>query len=77
MDETELDLRGLLCPIPVTRVAAHAERATAGQVLRLRCTDPGVREDMPIWARMHDHVLLDVTDRDDEIVVRIRIEGRA
>ena len=75
MDEVEIDLRGMLCPIPVTRVAEHAAHAPPGQVLRLRCTDPGVREDMPIWARIHDHVLLDVTDKDDEIIVRIRIAG--
>ena len=75
MDDIEIDLRGMLCPVPVTRTNEHASRAASGQVLRLRCTDPGVREDLPLWARMHDHALLDVIEAGDEIIVRIRING--
>ncbi|MCH2098814.1 MAG: sulfurtransferase TusA family protein [Pseudomonadales bacterium] len=77
MDEIEIDLRGLLCPVPVTMTAERARHLLPGQVLRLRCTDPGVREDLPLWARMHDHVLLDVSEVGNEIHVRIRIDGTA
>jgi tRNA 2-thiouridine synthesizing protein A len=71
--EVIVDLRGLLCPIPLIRTGeAVAERAP-GDRLRLECTDPGVREDLPIWARMHGHEIEDVRTEDELIVVVLRV----
>lgn len=69
----ELDLRGLLCPMPVIRTAERASDLPPGTLLLARCTDPGVREDLPVWCRMHGHALESIEEADDEIRVRIRI----
>jgi TusA-related sulfurtransferase len=34
------------------------KRLGSGDVLEIRSTDPGVREDLPAWCRMTGHVLL-------------------
>ena len=34
------------------------KRLTSGDILEIRSTDPGVREDLPAWCRMTGHVLL-------------------
>ena len=68
-----LDLRGLLCPIPVMRTAEAAAAANHGDLLLLECTDPGVREDIPIWARMHGHRVESMDDQDRLISIHLRI----
>jgi tRNA 2-thiouridine synthesizing protein A len=69
----ELDLRGLLCPMPVIRTAERASALAPGALLLVCCTDPGVREDLPVWCRMHGHALEDIEEGGDEIRVWIRI----
>ena len=71
--ETVLDLRGLLCPIPVARTAERVASGRAGERLRLLCTDPGARDDIPIWARVHGHAIESVLEADGLVVVRLRI----
>lgn len=73
--EDVLDLRGLLCPIPVIRTGERVGRLAPGTLLRLECTDPGVREDLPIWARMHGHGIEAVEEAEGLIVVLLRVGG--
>jgi len=68
-----LDLRGLLCPIPVIRTGERVAGLAPGTLLRLECTDPGVREDLPIWARMHGHSIEAVETEDHLVVVLLRV----
>lgn len=72
---TELDLRGLLCPLPVIRTADCVAGLQPGDRLVARCTDPGVREDLPTWCRMHGHLLESLDDQGAEIRILIRVGG--
>ena len=54
-----LDARRLLCPMPVIRVQTAIEGLPAGTVLTAICTDPGALHDIPAWARIHGHTLLE------------------
>lgn len=73
-----LDARRLLCPMPVIRVQQRVAELTAGDVLEVRCTDPGTRNDIPAWCRVNGHRVLEVRDEDDEIVLSIEVgdDGR-
>jgi tRNA 2-thiouridine synthesizing protein A len=73
--DTTLDARNLLCPLPVIRTQGALEGLQDGQILRVLCTDPGVLYDIPAWCRVHGHEVLDITEGDDEIVIRIRVCG--
>ncbi len=75
--EVVVDLRGLLCPIPVIRTSERVAALPPGARLRLECTDPGVREDLPIWARMHGHAIEAIVEEGTVIVVRLRVADSA
>ncbi|MFW6205754.1 MAG: sulfurtransferase TusA family protein [Gemmatimonadota bacterium] len=72
---TELDCKGLLCPLPVYQTAAAMKRLEPGQVLRVECTDPGSLEDFPAFARQQHHDLVGMEDRDGVQVFLIRKGG--
>ncbi|NIT64279.1 MAG: sulfurtransferase TusA family protein, partial [Gammaproteobacteria bacterium] len=47
MARYSLDARGLLCPMPVIRVQDRVQSMARGDVLEVRCTDPGALNDIP------------------------------
>lgn len=74
--DTELDCKGLLCPLPVYRTAQALERLQAGQVLKIECTDPGSLADFPALARQRGHTLLSAEAADGIQVFYLRKEAR-
>lgn len=67
-----LDVRGLLCPLPVIRTQERVATLAVGTSLDILATDPGVLQDIPAWCRVHGHSLV-ATARDDSCI-RITIE---
>ena len=47
-DET-LDARGLMCPMPIVKLAKKVREMQQGQVLELLADDVGAKEDVPAW----------------------------
>ena len=72
MPTSELDARGLLCPLPVIRTQDRVRTLSPGAVLDVLATDPGVLHDIPAWCRVHGHRVL-LAERDGEDI-RIRLE---
>lgn len=56
-----LDVRGLLCPLPVLEVARRLEGLAPGERLALVGDDPGILEDLPAWCRRTGHPLVRIT----------------
>lgn len=54
-----VDARGLRCPLPVIRLAAAARDRAPGSRLTVWSTDPAARLDVPAWARMRGHRVVD------------------
>jgi tRNA 2-thiouridine synthesizing protein A len=48
---TQLDLKGLLCPLPVVKIAQAIKKVNVGELIEATATDPGVLADIPAWAR--------------------------
>ena len=44
-----LDVRGLLCPIPILRTAQRMREMATGDRLEVVGDDLGIVEDMPVW----------------------------
>ena len=67
-----LDLKGLLCPMPVVKMAKAIKEVQIGQTVEAFATDPGVMADIPAWARStgHELVALEKLDRQFRFVVR-------
>ncbi len=74
MSHETLDARGLLCPLPVIRTQARIADLESGDILEVICTDPGAREDIPAWCRIHGHEIIAI-DEDDDLTIRIRIRA--
>ena len=72
----KLDARRLLCPMPVIRVQQLIEdlgKSAIGDRIEAICTDPGAMYDIPAWAKVHGHQVIDTHEDDYEYVVTIQI----
>ena len=49
--DLELDLKGLLCPMPMVKVSQNITNVPVGGIIRAVATDPGALADIPSWAR--------------------------
>ena len=50
--DVELDCRGLLCPLPVIRLANNLGDIPLGQTMAVVADDPAARPDIAAWCRM-------------------------
>ena len=73
MSDAQLDARGMLCPIPVIRTQDAVQALAAGDILEVVATDPGVLHDIPSWCRVHGHELLETSEANNEIRIRLRV----
>jgi tRNA 2-thiouridine synthesizing protein A len=74
-DETftkSIDLKGLLCPIPVVKMAKAIKEIEIDQTLEAFATDPGVMADIPAWCRStgNELVVIEKLDKQFHFVVR-------
>jgi TusA-related sulfurtransferase len=68
-----LDLRDLLCPMPVIRTQKAAKVLKTGDELELLCTDPGTLHDIPVWCKMYGHEIVVKEKKGNEYYFLIRI----
>lgn len=53
-----LDARGVLCPVPIIRLARAAAGLPRDAVVELVTDDPAARYDVPAWCRLRGHELV-------------------
>ena len=73
MTTQTLDLRGLLCPLPVVKIAQAIKKIAVGEAIEATASDPGVLADIPAWARSSGNQLVSmdrVDTREFRFVVR-------
>jgi tRNA 2-thiouridine synthesizing protein A len=71
-EDVEVDARGLLCPLPILRLARALRRAPGGTVARLLATDPAAGKDVETYCREGGHDLLSTERHETEFAFRIR-----
>ena len=62
-----LDLKGLLCPMPVVKLAKAIKDVEVGGLIEATATDPGVMADIPAWAKSTGNELVKM-DRDGKLI---------
>lgn len=67
-----LDLKGLLCPMPVVKLAQAIKNVPVGGIIEATATDPGVLADIPAWAKTSGNELLEITKQDKVIRFVVR-----
>ncbi len=65
MDPCRLDLRDLICPIPVLKARKALQTLPAGAVLEVLATDPAAGEDLRSFCAATGHRFLDAAPRED------------
>ena len=66
--DLELDLKGLLCPLPMVKVSQNIKNIAVGGVIKAIATDPGALEDIPSWARTTGNEILK-TEKDGKDLI--------
>ena len=68
---TELDLKRLLCPMPVIRLGEAINQIAAGDTIKITATDPGVLHDIPAWCKVHGHKVLEINEEPNKIILLV------
>lgn len=76
MANYELDVRRMLCPMPVIKTQQKVKALKPGDTLRIVATDPGVMHDIPSWCRLSGHQVIDTKEQDTEFHLLIKIGDR-
>lgn len=73
MNKVVVDARRLLCPMPVIRVQNKVKELAAGTQVEAVCTDPGALNDIPAWARINGHKILETRSSDNEYIILLEV----
>ena len=73
MSRQQLDARRMLCPMPVIKTQNQVTAMQAGDEVEVICTDPGALNDIPAWARINGHSVIDTVQDEDEIRITVRV----
>ncbi|HIE77414.1 MAG TPA: sulfurtransferase TusA family protein [Candidatus Thioglobus sp.] len=68
----KVDVRRLLCPLPVIRLGEAMNLASVGDIIEIRATDKGVLHDIPAWSRVHGHEVICAEEKVDEIILTVK-----
>lgn len=75
MADTELDARGLNCPLPVLRAKKALQTLSPGEVLRLLATDPGAKRDVSAMCDVTGDRLIEAQEVDGVLTFWIEKAG--
>jgi tRNA 2-thiouridine synthesizing protein A len=69
---SELDARGLNCPLPILRAKKAMNGMNSGEVLKIVATDPGSVKDFEAFCRQSGDELLDTQEAAGEYTYMIK-----
>ena len=70
--DEEIDVRGLLCPLPVLKAAKRLKSLAPGDRLTVRATDAAAAADFPHYCKESGNELVSQSRDGDELVFVIR-----
>ncbi len=72
-----INARRLLCPMPVIRVQQAIANLPTGTLVTAVCTDPGALHDIPAWARIHGHTVMETRTEGREYIIVLQTGSTA
>ncbi|MDF1542282.1 MAG: sulfurtransferase TusA family protein [Anaerosomatales bacterium] len=70
--DLELDLKGLLCPMPMVKVSQSIKDVPVGGIIRAVATDAGAMADIPAWAKSTGHEVVSALKEGSEFVFLVK-----
>jgi len=68
----ELDLKDLLCPIPVVKISNAIKEVEIGDVIEATATDAGVMMDIPAWCKSTGNEMLSMEEENEVFTFRVK-----
>jgi tRNA 2-thiouridine synthesizing protein A len=62
-----LDLKGLICPMPVVKVSKGIKEVEIGRIIEAQTTGPGSMSDFPAWAKTSVNEIVK-TEQEDKVI---------
>ena len=62
----ELDLSGLVCPLPLLKTKQALNHMQSGQIIKVLATDPGSERDFQVFAEQSGNKLLELQQLDGQ-----------
>jgi tRNA 2-thiouridine synthesizing protein A len=62
--DLKLDLKGLLCPLPIVKLSQAIKELPVGAVIEGVAADPGVMADVPAWAKSTGQELISIEQQE-------------
>ena len=72
MDDRTLDLKGLLCPLPVLRANKATRELSPGTLVEVLATDPQAPKDFEVFCEKTGHDFIDSSEENGTYVIRFR-----
>lgn len=70
--DLDLDLKGMLCPMPIVRLSQSVGKLEVGGLVRAVTNDPVCMAEIPAWARSAGQEIVSTEHEGDEIAFLIR-----
>ena len=70
-EKTELDARGLVCPMPIIKLSKVIKEISPGDTLEVRADDPAFESDVTTWCKKMGHDLLEFRKDGKDLVALI------
>lgn len=67
-----LDLKGLLCPIPIVKISVAIKKIEVGETITATATDAGVIMDIPAWCASTGHELMSMDEEGGVFIFQIK-----
>jgi len=71
MAKTQLDFKGLACPMPIVKISIAIKKGNSGDVFEAVCDDPAFEADIKAWCNETENTLNDLTKSGSDIVATI------
>ncbi len=68
---TELDFKGMACPMPIMKTAMAFKKATSGDEFEIVSDDPGFEPDITAWCSETGNPLNSITKDGNLIIAKI------
>jgi TusA-related sulfurtransferase len=71
MAKTELNYRGMSCPIPIVKLSMATRKGATGDVFEITCDDPVFETDIKAWCEDTGNTLDNIAKSGKDIIATI------
>ncbi|MFN3870233.1 MAG: sulfurtransferase TusA family protein [Aquificaceae bacterium] len=75
--EKELDLTGLMCPLPIVITSEKMRKLKEGELLKVISTDPGFERDIYNWCAQSGNELISLKKEEGKVIAVLRKRSNA